>query len=47
MYQYDNKLNNNVHPVNNFLEELNREENIDKMFSNIDKEYNLYYSSLT
>ena len=47
LYQYDNKLNNNVHPVNNFLEELNREENIDKMFSNIDKEYNLYYSSLT
>lgn len=40
-------LNNNVYPQNSFLEELNMEENIWKMFNNISWKYTLYYSNKT
>ncbi len=35
------------HPQNSFLEELNKKENIEKMFKNILGKYSLYYSEVT
>lgn len=41
------KLSKNNHPQNSFLEELNRPENIEKMFLNISWKFSLYYSEVT
>jgi hypothetical protein len=41
------KIDNNIHPVNSFLEELNTDINQEKMFSNIKGKYTSYYSILT
>ncbi|MDP2090822.1 MAG: hypothetical protein Q8K30_04460 [Candidatus Gracilibacteria bacterium] len=45
--QNGKKIPNTAYPVNSFLEELNKQENIDKMYSNIIKTHTLYYSTLT
>jgi hypothetical protein len=42
---YDIKKEN--YPQNSFLEELNKKENIEKMFEKIKKKYFLYYSTIT
>lgn len=42
---YDIKKEN--YPQNSFLEELNKKENIEKMFKKIEKKYFLYYSTIT
>ncbi|MDD2871580.1 MAG: hypothetical protein PHS49_06330 [Candidatus Gracilibacteria bacterium] len=41
------KISKESHPVNSFLEELNTDENIENMFSNISGKYTSYYSTLT
>jgi hypothetical protein len=35
------------YPKNNFLEELNKKENIEKIFKKIDNKYISYYSMIT
>lgn len=40
-------IKNYNHPQNSFLEELNRSENIEKMFSNISWKFSLFYSNKT
>lgn len=47
LFKNNQKLDNKTHPQNSFLEELNKKENIDKMFSNISWKYILYYSDIT
>lgn len=47
LYKDDKNLDRKNHPKNEFLEELNKSENIEKLFSNISWEYTLYYSNLT
>jgi len=41
------KINKNNHPKNSFLEELNKEKNINKIFDRIKWKYISYYSNIT
>ena len=40
-------MDNENHPRNSFLEELNKQENINKMFNKIEKKFISYYSKVT
>jgi hypothetical protein len=40
-------LPNNSYPENSFLEELNKEKNINKMWDRISNKYIAYYSTVT
>jgi len=40
-------INKKYYPINSFLEELNKEENIDKIWDKIDTKFISYYSTYT
>ncbi len=47
LYKNNKKLDRKNHPRNNFLEELNLDTNLEKMFDNISWKYTLFYSNKT